>query len=83
MFSGLEILCLINFMRCYSITSLFQMKSMLINRYDYDVMNSLIHQTIWHGGSESHTFNRLEHIAMMKYPKTPVLGKFYHTKCVL
>eukprot|EP00088_Acartia_fossae_P013148 TRINITY_DN1683_c0_g1_i7.p1 TRINITY_DN1683_c0_g1~~TRINITY_DN1683_c0_g1_i7.p1 ORF type:complete len:1146 (-),score=216.92 TRINITY_DN1683_c0_g1_i7:47-3484(-) len=40
---------------------------------DRDVANSLIHQTIWFGGTESHTFNKLESIAMSKYPKTPVL----------
>jgi len=41
---------------------------------DFDVLNSLVGQTIWFGGSESHTFNRLEEIAMSEFPKTPVLG---------
>ena len=36
--------------------------------------NGLVGQTIWFGGSESHTFNRLEQIAMSTFPKTPVLG---------
>ena len=35
----------------------------------------LVQQTIWFGGSESHTFNRLEEIAMSEYPVTPVLGR--------
>ena len=31
-------------------------------------------QTIWSGGSESRTFNRLEELAMSANPATPVLG---------
>ena len=42
---------------------------------DFGVLNSLVQQTIWFGGSESHTFNRLEEIAMSDFPKTPVLGR--------
>jgi hypothetical protein len=30
---------------------------------------------VWFGGSESHTFNRLEEIAMSEFPVTPVLGR--------
>jgi len=41
---------------------------------DYDTRESLVKQVVWSGGSESHTFNRLEEIAMSRYPKTPVLG---------
>ena len=43
---------------------------------DFDVLNSLVQQTIWFGGSESHTFNKLEEIAMSTFPKTPVLGNY-------
>jgi len=52
----------------------------LVNKFgdtslaDFKVMESLVHQTIWFGGSESHTFNKLEAIAMSEYPQTPVLG---------
>jgi hypothetical protein len=35
----------------------------------------LVQQTVWFGGSESHTFNRLEEIAMSEFPQTPVLGR--------
>jgi hypothetical protein len=35
----------------------------------------LVQQTVWFGGSESHTFNRLEEIAMSEFPRTPVLGR--------
>ena len=31
-------------------------------------------RTIWFGGSESHTFNRLEEIASQRNAVTPVLG---------
>jgi len=41
---------------------------------DYETRESLVHQTIWSGGSESHTFNRLEAVAMSPAPVTPVLG---------
>merc|ERR1719445_2722203 len=40
----------------------------------YDTRESLVHQTIWSGGSESHTFNQLEAVAMSDKPTTPVLG---------
>ena len=40
----------------------------------YDTRESLVHQTIWSGGSESHTFNQLEALAMSDKPATPVLG---------
>ena len=40
---------------------------------DYDTRESLVEQVMWSGGSESHTFNRLEEIAMSRYPATPVL----------
>ena len=40
----------------------------------YDTKESLVHQTIWSGGSESHTFNQLEALAMSDKPATPVLG---------
>ena len=43
---------------------------------DFDVLNSLIQQTVWFGGSESHTFNKLEEIAMSTFPQTPVLGNY-------
>jgi len=39
-----------------------------------DSWQGLVQQTVWSGGSESHTFNRLEEIAMSSYPVTPVLG---------
>ncbi len=35
----------------------------------------LTSRPIWIGGSESHTFNRLEKIALAWQPQTPVLGK--------
>jgi len=41
---------------------------------DYDALNSIVQQTVWSDGSESHTFNRLEEIAMQLEPKTPILG---------
>ena len=44
---------------------------------EFKEMESLVHQTIWFGGSESHTFNKLESIAMSEYPQTPVLGKTF------
>jgi hypothetical protein len=31
-------------------------------------------RSVWRGGTESHSFNRLEEIAMGWEPKTPVLG---------
>ena len=40
----------------------------------YETRESLVHQTIWTGGSESHTFNQLEALAMSDKPATPVLG---------
>jgi len=40
----------------------------------YDTREGLVHQTIWSGGSESHTFNQLEALAMSDKPATPVLG---------
>merc|ERR1719500_1779902 len=40
----------------------------------YETRESLVHQTIWTGGSESHTFNQLEAVAMSAAPVTPVLG---------
>lgn len=52
----------------------------LVNKFgdtslaEFKEMESLVHQTIWFGGSESHTFNKLESIAMSEYPQTPVLG---------
>ena len=41
---------------------------------DWSVRESLVQQVVWSGGSESHTFNRLEEIAMSRHPVTPVLG---------
>ena len=48
---------------------------------DYGVLSSLVQQNVWYGGSESHTFNRLEEIAMSDYPRTPVLGRLFFPLC--
>ena len=39
-----------------------------------DDIKALSSRTVWDGGSESHTFNRLEEIALEWRAKTPVLG---------
>lgn len=49
-----------------------------MTKSEFEVLNSLVQQTIWYGGSESHTFNRLEEIAMSEFPSTPVLGWYSH-----
>jgi DNA polymerase gamma 1 len=38
-----------------------------------DMVKQLTSRSVWHGGAESHTFNRLEAIALDWQPKTPVL----------
>jgi len=44
-----------------------------INAWQKDI-KALTKKTIWQGGTESHTFNRLEEIALAFRAKTPVLG---------
>lgn len=40
----------------------------------FNSVKQLTKKTLWDGGSESHTFNRLEEIALAFAAKTPVLG---------
>ena len=37
-------------------------------------MNAVTSGSVWEGGTESHSFNRLEEIALGWAPETPVLG---------
>ena len=39
-----------------------------------DAVNAVTSGSVWEGGTESHSFNRLEAIALGWAPETPVLG---------
>ena len=39
-----------------------------------DAVNAVTSGSVWEGGTESHSFNRLEEIALGWAPETPVLG---------